>query len=578
MTKIFAVSFLLMLIAFPSFSQQGEKEKSKYKVGGFWDHWYISVGGGAQMYFGEDDNNAPLASRISPAFQVTAGKWFTPALGARVQLGGIQLYGWNDGIGGTYLTKDKVRNPLPAADPQRWRETDGKPRKWVKPIEFDKNVHETLTEYHPELRPWGDPEYVRHGGNPDVADLTQFPNAGTIYRQEINYVDLHVDIMLNTIQAFHYKPKRAFHFIPYAGIGIAYTPGNDYLVATASFSPQLGTMLNFRLSNRIDLGLDVRASAVRESFDSHLGGEDPEGYNYTWEGYLGTTLNLIVKLKNYDFEEVYEMPKQEVDNINTIIGLQNPPPLLPPPSKKVFLPPVHFPLDVHIVQRGEMHKVEMAARYLFDSPVRTLHLEGYADRKTGNERYNQRISERRVREVRRLLVERFGVDPGRLTIGWQGDLEQPFPVNELNRAVLFIGDEDSYNGVGRGGYYEKYYDNRLNNYVPDNNVPVPPPAYGTSASYGAPTPPPAAYGTPPASSSYGATVYNNYNAAPDNSYGGGSYDNSNYGSSYDNYDNSSHGSRSYTNQGSPVNRNSVGVGQSNRSISSRGGSSYQINR
>jgi len=118
---------------------------------------------------------------------------------------------------------------------------------------------------------------------------------------------------------------------------------------------------------------------------------------------------------------------------------------------RVFLPPVHFPLDVHLVQKREVYKVELAAKYLDEDQSRTLHLEGYADRKTGNPKYNQGISERRVREVRRWLVEKYGIDPNRLTIGWQGDLKQPFDVNELNRAVLFIGDDDTFNLDSRYG-------------------------------------------------------------------------------------------------------------------------------
>lgn len=436
------IIFLLPILCIASFSMtafsQVKDPKPVYRLGGFWDHWFISAGVGGQMYFGEDDNKAKLSDRISPSFQLSTGKWITHFAGVRLQIGGLQLKGWNDGIDGQYRTNDDVTG-LSKIDPQ-WSNND---RKWVKP----RNEIQTLTEFFPDGT---------------AGDLWGIQNGyggwgGSLYMQDLKYFDAHIDAMFNITSAIMgYSPTRVFNLIPYVGVGLAYKFDNDYIPSATTFIPNAGMMFNFRLSDAVDLGLDVKATIVDETFDGHIGGQDAENY-WGQEGYMSASLNLTYKFKQRDFEVVYEMDPNEVQKLNDRINalmVPAPAPVCPecPPAisttrTRVFLAPVHFPLDVHLVQSKEMYKVELAAKYLNDDPSRTLHLEGYADRKTGSPRYNQGISERRVREVRRILVEKYGIDPNRLTIGWQGDLKQPFDVNELNRAVLFVGDEETTNDM-----------------------------------------------------------------------------------------------------------------------------------
>ena len=57
----------------------------------FWDNWFISVGAGGQIYFGEYDSKTDFGKRLTPAFDLSVGKWFMPTLGARAQVGGFTL-------------------------------------------------------------------------------------------------------------------------------------------------------------------------------------------------------------------------------------------------------------------------------------------------------------------------------------------------------------------------------------------------------------------------------------------------------------------------------------------------------
>ena len=44
----------------------------------FWNNWFVSVGGGAQIYFGDHDKQMDFTDRLSPNLDVAIGKCFTP--------------------------------------------------------------------------------------------------------------------------------------------------------------------------------------------------------------------------------------------------------------------------------------------------------------------------------------------------------------------------------------------------------------------------------------------------------------------------------------------------------------------
>lgn len=56
----------------------------------FFDNWFLTVGGGAQVLFGDQSSLGSFKKRIAPALQVSVGKWFTPGLALRLQYAGLQ--------------------------------------------------------------------------------------------------------------------------------------------------------------------------------------------------------------------------------------------------------------------------------------------------------------------------------------------------------------------------------------------------------------------------------------------------------------------------------------------------------
>lgn len=58
-------------------SNEFQIDKFKVETNRFWSNWYIKAGGGVQMYLGDNDSKAGLGKRLSPALDLSVGKWFT---------------------------------------------------------------------------------------------------------------------------------------------------------------------------------------------------------------------------------------------------------------------------------------------------------------------------------------------------------------------------------------------------------------------------------------------------------------------------------------------------------------------
>ena len=98
---------------------------------------------------------------------------------------------------------------------------------------------------------------------------------------------------------------------------------------------------------------------------------------------------------------------------------------------------IFFALDRSVVRQQEMGKIDDLVKFMNDYPDYKVGLCGYADRGTGTPRYNLPLSERRVKAVKKVLMER-GIAEERIITDFKGDTVQPFEIPEQNRVVMCI--------------------------------------------------------------------------------------------------------------------------------------------
>lgn len=67
--------------------------RDPYETNNFFDNWFVGVRGGVNIYEGEYDSKASFGKRLSPALDISVGKWITPALGVRLQYSGLPTKG-----------------------------------------------------------------------------------------------------------------------------------------------------------------------------------------------------------------------------------------------------------------------------------------------------------------------------------------------------------------------------------------------------------------------------------------------------------------------------------------------------
>ncbi len=80
---------------------------------------------------------------------------------------------------------------------------------------------------------------------------------------------------------------------------------------------------------------------------------------------------------------------------------------------------IQYGVDQYTVNGNEMQKLKAIARVMQDNPNTTYAIYGFCDY-TGSDAYNMKLSQKRAEEVKRLLVEKYGIAENRLSCEWKG--------------------------------------------------------------------------------------------------------------------------------------------------------------
>lgn len=433
--------------------------KTTWKKNGFKDNWIITIGGGAQTYFGIDDSKGPTKDRITFAPQFSIAKYFSPSWGLRLNFTGGTLHGFNDGNFGTYTrwnhgTKDYMgQSVLNTPGYPTSAELGGTPGSAAM-LTWDPAWNHmwdlTIKDAAGNVIPGYNKNIIGRDGDNFywIPGRTQ----GKLYMEHIKYFQANIDFMVDLFTLFgEYNPKRFFDVTLFGGVGIynAFAYYGSVNMLTAGVHG--GFITKFRLTDRVGIYAEISGSAVPDAFDGL------EGDEKTMEGIGQATLSLAYKLGKTKWEVVepmdYELVNRLNDEINTLrertakLAAKECPTCPPPPpvvkpeptSDVKFLPdPVFFRLDKSVIDPSEWVRIDKAATYLTEHPDVNVVVTGYADKKTGNPQYNMKLSERRAKTVAQALIEQYGINPLRVSINWSGDKIQPFKINEWNRVVIFV--------------------------------------------------------------------------------------------------------------------------------------------
>ena len=270
------------------------------------------------------------------------------------------------------------------------------------------------------------------------------------YKQRFDYMNLHGDVMFNLNALFGgYNQHRVYEIIPYVGAGFTHNYSKPHREA---LSVNAGIINKFRISNAIDINLELSAKGVEDKFDGEVGGD--HGY----DGVLSATVGLTYRFPARGFrrpmpqlisqielaamqDKLAAMGAQNAQLKNALIQAQNQP-VAEVTETEVIVPDpdiaprtVFFTIGSAELSPREIMNLSYLAEQMKQFPNATYTVNGYADSATGTPAFNKELSLKRAQAVKDALVKNYGIAADRLNIEAGGGVDK-FGQPILNRVVL----------------------------------------------------------------------------------------------------------------------------------------------
>ncbi len=395
MRKILITTTMMVLATMTALAQQPtvktdttvtvEYDSNKYKVetAPFKANWFIGVDGGTQIYFGEHDTQCKFGDRLAPALNIYVGKWFTPAVGARLGYSGIGQKG---------ATQDGVHG-LEADVPGK-----GGHGYWLK-------------------------------------------------KQEFNFWNIHADVMFNLANIFcGYKPEgHLWNPTPFIGLGLAHIYSEE--PKNSNFSANVGFNNAFRLCKALDLNVNFHGMLVNEEFDGETGNRWGEGnisatigltYKFKPRGWdRSKVVRMIESSDISSYQVAIAELKAERERLEKELAALKAKPEVIETTNTIASPYyVRFELGKSELSREARVNLGLLAEILKTTGAQFT-VSGYADAATGNKKLNEKLSQKRAEAVYDCLTKEFGVPASQLEIDYKGGVDNMFYDDPaLSRAVI----------------------------------------------------------------------------------------------------------------------------------------------
>ena len=299
---------------------------------------------------------------------------------------------------------------------------------------------------------------------------------GQTYKWKWNYVAPMVDATFNLSNIFcGFNPNRLVNVGVFAGIGANIAWGNDEATTAQSnmktaytnlinsaygtttpeankvaksdpalsylwdgskvrLTGRVGANVDFRVSERVSLGLEVSANTLNDRYNSKKAGNSDWYFN----ALVGAKFTLG---KSYTTKTV-PAPKPVEKIIERIIEKPAPAPAPKTETKQEavdenFRRDIFFPIGNSNIAKSQTTKIAEIVTFMKENPDAKITLTGYADKGTGSAAFNDKIAARRAQTVYNTLAAK-GVAKSRMIKKSMGSRVQPFEENDMNRVTICI--------------------------------------------------------------------------------------------------------------------------------------------
>lgn len=369
-----------------TFEPQNNENVDKYKVetNRFWSNWFVSVGGGLNMYMGDHDRQMKFGDRLSPALDVAFGKWFTPGIGVRVMYSGLCISGAT----------------------QNGSHTNGKPISG---------------------KPW---------------------QGYWLEEQDFDFFNIHADVMFNMSNLLcGYNEKRIWNCSPYIGVGWAHvwdSPSSREVTMNVGIlsSFRITSWLDINLDIRgmlVNDRFDGEVGQAKE--DGLLTATVGLTYKFPLRGW-----NHVKNVEPVDMAALNAL-RQKVDQLSRDnerlqraleAGRKEEAKTIVKKINVASANLVTFQIGKSKLSNEAKVNLSMLAEVIKTGDANTVYtVTGYADAGTGSKSLNERLSKKRAEVVKDFLVKECGVNESQLEVDYKGGVGNMFYDDpRLSRAVI----------------------------------------------------------------------------------------------------------------------------------------------
>ena len=281
----------------------------------------------------------------------------------------------------------------------------------------------------------------------------------TVKKYKYNYINSNIDLLVNISNMFSPNVNSPFAIYFIGGLGLNYAWHNNEFENLVS-QYQVGSDIsnawgnkqnlrhnllghNFRAGILADVNLSKSWSAGAEidfnSLDDHFNSK----YTNSDDWMITAQLSITYKF-GHSKKIPQNLPPTIINNSPTPKyeqngGKEDPQPA-PPPTPKVGNQTVNETIfyalrESDLTSEAIINKV---AEWCKNNPQKTITIDGYADKGTGNPKINEGYAKLRAEKVAAALKGK-GVPASQMIVKSHGDTIQPFPENDKNRCVIIEG-------------------------------------------------------------------------------------------------------------------------------------------
>jgi len=293
--------------------------------------------------------------------------------------------------------------------------------------------------------------------------------SGVDYKWKWNYIAPTVDITFNLSNLISgVNPNRVFTVGAFAGLGMnigwgnseaadvdailrqtttarwqdddgqiktdnSYEAGLDYLWdgTKARFLLQAGLTGDFKVSDKVSIGLEVSANTLSDKYNSKKA--------KNWDWYFNALAGVKIALGPTYSTKFIPAPEPEIRYVDKIVEKVVEVPAPAPAAAEPLRRDIFFLINKADIRTSEASKVDDIVAYLNENKDAKVQVTGYADAGTGNDRINDRLAAKRADAVVAAL-KKAGISADRISFDSKGARVQPFADNDSNRVSICIAE------------------------------------------------------------------------------------------------------------------------------------------